>query len=78
MLCSGCANGADEPALAADVIAWASRRIEVEGQLPEGFEPLVETLREDKIRPHVTVPIDSDGIEMLSKPINAWINKYGR
>jgi hypothetical protein len=66
------------PALqAADVIAWASRRMVLEGSLPEGFEPLAETLREDSKPPHATIEIDRDGIEMLAKPINNWISKHG-
>ena len=67
------------PALqAADVIAWASRKLEIEGSLPEGFEPLMEVLREEGQHPlHVTIPINLDGIKTLAKPISNWIAKYG-
>jgi hypothetical protein len=69
----------DIPALqAADAISWASRKMQLNGTLPEGFEPLLEVLREDGERPHVTVPMPSDGIKMLADPVNAWIAKYGR
>jgi hypothetical protein len=66
------------PLQAADVIAWASRRMQVQGKLPEGFEPLEEVLREDTERPHKTIRIPLDGIQMLSKPVNNWILKHGR
>ena len=66
------------PALqAADVIVWASRKIELNGTLPEGFEPLNDVLRGDMRRPHSTIRIPRDGIEMLAKPINTWIAKHG-
>lgn len=66
------------PALqAADVIAWTSRRMQLDGSLPEGFEPLSEVLREDLERPHVTIPIDRDAIKRLTVPINNWIAKNG-
>jgi hypothetical protein len=66
------------PALqAADAISWASRRMERDGMLPEGFEPLGEVLIEDSRPPHITIPIPPDGIKMLADPINAWINKHG-
>lgn len=65
------------PALqVADVVSWASRKVLVEGQLPEGFEPLNEIL--DENRRHATIPVDADDIKMLSMPINAWIAKYGK
>lgn len=63
------------PALqAADTIAWASRRIELSGKLPEGFEPLADLLQEDA---HVTIPLPRDGISLLAKPINNWIFRNG-
>jgi hypothetical protein len=68
----------DVPALqAADVVSWASRRKELGGVLPEGFEPLQEVLREDLNRPHRTIPIPRGGIKMLADPINAWIARKG-
>jgi len=68
------------PALqAADAIAWTSRRMELKGALPEGFEPLAEILREEGSHPlHVTIPVDLNAIKMLATPINKWIAKYGR
>jgi len=65
------------PLQAADVISWASRKIELNGALPEGFEPLSEVLREDGERPHTTVPMPPEGIRMFSDPVNKWIAKYG-
>jgi hypothetical protein len=65
------------PLQAADVIAWASRKMQLEGRLPEGFEPLGEILREDLERTHKTIPIPLFGIQMFSKPVNKWISKYG-
>ena len=68
------------PALqAADAVAWASRKKELTGTLPEGFEPLLELLREEGANPlHLTIPIDLDGIKMLADPINKWTTKYGK
>ena len=74
------ATGSDDdvPALqAADAISWASRKIQLNGALPEGFEPLSEVLREDGPGPHVTVPMPSDGIKMFADPVKKWIAKYG-
>ncbi|HXP85579.1 MAG TPA: hypothetical protein VN841_12710 [Bryobacteraceae bacterium] len=66
----------DVPALqAADAIAWASRKLELAGSLPEGFEPLAEALSETT--KHVTIPIDRDGIRMLAKPVRNWISRNG-
>ena len=68
----------DVPALqAADVITWASRKKQLFGNLPEGFEPLDEVLREDSNRPHRTIEIPRAGIKMLADPINAWITRKG-
>ena len=66
------------PALqAADAIAWASRKLEQLGTLPEGFEPLAEALSEDFILPHKTIHIPPNGIKMLANPINKWISLSG-
>jgi len=67
------------PALqAADAIAWASRKMELHGKLPEGFEPLSEILREDLASaPHATIRIPKDGVQMFADPVNRWISKYG-
>jgi hypothetical protein len=65
------------PLQAADAIAWASRKIQLQGKLPEGFEPLEEVLREDGERPHKTIPIPLDGIRMFSVPVNKWIARHG-
>jgi hypothetical protein len=66
------------PALqAADAISWASRKMILNGSLPEGFEPLGELLREEGSRPHKTLPVPRDGIQMLAKPINNWIKQHG-
>jgi hypothetical protein len=69
------------PALqAADAVAWASRKKELTGMLPEGFEPLDELLREHPTSPptpHVTIRIPAEGIRMLATPINNWISKNG-
>jgi hypothetical protein len=67
------------PALqAADAVAWSSRRMELAGSLPAGFEPLTEVLRAEGKHPlHVTIPVDLDAIKMLSNPVNKWIAKYG-
>jgi len=46
--------------------------------LPVGFEPLNETLRSNGQRPHATIRIPRDGIQMLAEPINAWTTKYGK
>lgn len=62
---------------AADVIAWTSRKIQVDGKLPEGIEPLNEVLRQDFTLPHVTIQIPREGIKMLAAPINSWISKNG-
>jgi hypothetical protein len=65
---------------AADAIAWASRKKELLGTLPEGFEPLEELLREHPTSPptpHVTIRIPPEGIRMLANPINNWIFKNG-
>jgi hypothetical protein len=68
----------DIPALqAADAISWASRKMKIDGALPEGFETLSEVLREDFILPHVTIPIPRHGIKMLANPINNWISRNG-
>ena len=66
------------PALqAADVISWASRRRQLLGALPEGFEPLNEVLNEDRITAHAHIPLPKDGIKMLANPINLWISRKG-
>jgi hypothetical protein len=73
-------TGTDEdiPALqAADAIAWASRKMQLHGALPEGFEPLGDVLSEDGSRPHVTIPIPRDGIGMLATPVRNWISSKG-
>ena len=67
------------PLQAADVIAWASRKTELEGALPQGFEPLAGVLRESGGFPlHVTIPIDVSGVKMMADPINKWTVKYGK
>lgn len=68
------------PLQAADAIAWASRKMELArsvpaGAVPEGFEPLAAAVAEDNR--HVTIPIDREGIRMLSKPINNYRSKNG-
>jgi hypothetical protein len=65
------------PLQAADAIAWASRKMELDGKLPEGFEPLSESLREDTGNPHRTIAIPRDGVKMLAIPINNWISRRG-
>lgn len=66
------------PALqAADAIAWASRRVAIDGKLPEGFEPLREVLNESDGERHVTIPINAENIKLLSDPVNNWISKRG-
>jgi hypothetical protein len=62
---------------AADVIAWATRKKELAGTLPEGFEPLNEVLREDFVLPHKTIQIPPHGIKMLAVPINKWLSQNG-
>lgn len=62
---------------AADAIAWASRKTQLDGTLPEGFEPLGEVLREDFVLPHKTIHIPPFGIKMLANVINNWIAKNG-
>jgi hypothetical protein len=62
----------------ADAVAWASRKKELSGSVPEGFEPLLEVLREEGAMPlHVTIPVEFDDIKMLADPINKWTAKYG-
>jgi hypothetical protein len=70
----------DWPTLqAADAVAWASRKKELSGSVPEGFEPLVGVLREEGAMPlHVTIPVDLEAIKMLAKPINNWMAKHGK
>jgi hypothetical protein len=66
------------PALqAADVIAWASRKRQLAGVLPEGFEPLAEVLNEDRINLHAHIGIPKGGIKMLADPINNWLSRNG-
>lgn len=65
------------PLQAADVIAWASRKMQLQGALPEGFEPLADVLRENGERPHRTIPIPLEGIRMFSEPVNSWIARHG-
>jgi len=65
------------PLQAADAIAWASRKMQLQGSLPEGFEPLSEVLRDDLGRPHVTIPMPPDAIKRLAVPINNWISNHG-
>lgn len=62
---------------AADAIAWAARRRQLDGALREGFEPLNEALVEDRRPSHAHVRIPPHGIKMLADPINAWINRRG-
>jgi hypothetical protein len=65
---------------AADVIAWASRKMQMNGVLPEGFDPLEDVLREapkSPPTPHKTIRIPPEGIKMLARPINNWISKKG-
>jgi hypothetical protein len=65
------------PLQAADAIAWASRKMQLCGELPEGFEPLADAISENGSRPHVTIPIPRDGINMLATPIKNWILRHG-
>ena len=66
------------PALqAADAVSWASRKMELHGHLPEGFEPLKELLNEDLSAFHSTFRMPPDGIEAIAKPINNWIAGNG-
>jgi hypothetical protein len=65
------------PLQAADAIAWASRKLALQGSLPEGFEPLGTALLEDGSRVHVTIPLDKGAIRMLATPIKNWIVKTG-
>ena len=65
------------PLQAADVVAWASRKMQLQGALPEGFEPLANALREDGERPHKTIPIPLEGIRMFSVPVNKWVARHG-
>jgi hypothetical protein len=52
------------PALqAADVIAWSVRRKQIDGCLPEGFEPINSVIDQEGL--HVSVVISSDNIAML-------------
>jgi hypothetical protein len=63
---------------AADAISWASRRIVLDGALPEGFEPLTAVLRADIKPPHQTIRIRREGLKMFAEPINNWIAKKGK
>jgi hypothetical protein len=65
------------PLQAADAVAWASRKTQLQGALPEGFEPLANVLREDGERPHKTIAIPLDGIRMFSVPVNNWVARHG-
>ena len=67
------------PLQAADAIAWVSRKVQLTGTVPKGFEPLLDTLRDRGPQPlHVTVPVDLKGIRMLANPINRLIAKNGK
>jgi Protein of unknown function (DUF3800) len=66
------------PALqSADAIAWASRRRQLDGALPEGFEPLNELLRDDADGLHAHIQMPREGIKFLADPINSWISRKG-
>jgi hypothetical protein len=54
---------------AADAIAWAARRGQLDGALPEGFEPLNHALVEDRRPSHAHVRIPTHGVRMLADPI---------
>jgi hypothetical protein len=62
---------------AADAIAWAARRRQLDGALGEGFDPLNDALVEDRKPGHAHVRIPPHGIKMVADPINAWINRRG-
>jgi Protein of unknown function (DUF3800) len=62
------------PALqAADVIAWASRKRELDG-LPEGFEPLAELFAAPS---HRHLPMPTASIGAMADPINRWLERKG-
>jgi hypothetical protein len=65
------------PLQAADVISWASRKMELSKALPVGFEPLGTILLEEPPPRHRTLTIPRDGIRMLANPVNKWISEHG-
>ena len=63
---------------AADVVAWASRRKAVYGQLRGDFVPLEEVLSGPPNGSHVHIPIPLEGIEQVATPIMNWIDREGQ
>ncbi len=61
----------------ADVIAWAARKRDLLGYLPEGFEPLEEILQNERMPRHTHIPIPKAGIKLFSDPLNEWILNRG-
>lgn len=67
------------PALqAADIIAWASRKRQLDGALCKELGPLNELLRSDVKRPHGHLPLPFGAIKMLAGPIRNWISENGK
>ncbi len=65
------------PLQAADMIAWAARRRQLDGSFSPGFEPLEDVLAETEHPYHAHVQMPLHGIKMLATPINNWITKFG-
>jgi hypothetical protein len=62
------------PLQAADAIAWASRKRQLGGSLPDGVEPLEGLLQ---LPAHAHIRLPASGIRELSVPVNRWISRKG-